>query len=467
MIVQLYRDNYTTTPVERLNFTLYNGYFAGTDANLNLGFFDTAEVLATGSTTNLSSLETASNNQFYQNYNDNEAMNDYWTNPGYTYSTGGSGITITTRTQNNLRLTMNSSSDPSITLDGTRPTINSANFKYIHFKYKIVSGTADYFDIFYYNTTGQGITASRKVTWNYGAITLGEWRTAVIDMTNETNWTNANWNRFRLDPISSGSAVIDLEYFAITNDINPPDLNTKSLKITGYFRAKKTGTYRFYIRSDDAGFLLIDDVAVVLNGGTHAAQNRFGNVNMTNGTYYKIDIYYGDSTIDSIFSAGYLEPKDDGTNSNSTNINDFITNGSGLTTYYDINPTTQPVLTSATFPLVIEDDTLNGLFRVSPLALYYNRSNFTTSKHDILYIASEDLFNSFNATYKNYIQIHEKPVANDNERKRFTQFSSDMSFECELNGRIEVIFRRGNYEPVNFRYAMLILDVERIPEKKI
>ena len=166
-------------------------------------------------------------------------------------------------------------------------------------------------------------------------------------------------------------------------------------------------------------------------------------------------------------SCGYTEPNEDGTSGGSTNPDDFIQNATGLTTYYDINPETQPAITSASFPLVIEDNTLQGLFRVSPLALYYNRSDFATTKHEILYIASDDLFNNFNGTFKNYIQLHEKPVANDNERKRFTQFSSDMSFECELNGRIEVRFRRGTVESNAFRYAMLILDVERVPTKQL
>jgi hypothetical protein len=164
-------------------------------------------------------------------------------------------------------------------------------------------------------------------------------------------------------------------------------------------------------------------------------------------------------------STGYLEPNDNGTNTGSTDPNDFIKNATGLTTYYDINPQTQPVLITSNFPLVMEDDTLQGRFRVSPLALYINRPNFLTSKYDIFYIASDELFNNFNGTYKNYIQLHEKPIADDNERKRFTQFSSDMSFECELNGKIEIRIRRGDFEPVTFRYFMVILDVERLDEE--
>jgi hypothetical protein len=321
MLVQLYRDNYTTTPREELSFTIYNGYFDGTSTPIldpKLNFFETATVLNTGYTSNLTSLQTVTNGLYFNN---------------------------------------------------------------------------------------------------------------------------------------------------VSNDPNPP--SNVSIKISGFFRAKKTGTYRFFTRSDDASFLFINDAMVVNNGNTHGPENQFGNISMVAGRYYKFDVYWGESARGQWLSAGYLEPLDDGTTTNSINLNDFITNATGLTTYYDINPQTQPTQTTNAFPLVIEDDTLQGLFRVSPLALYINRTNFTSTKHQILYIASDDLFNSFNATYKTYIQVHEKPVANDNERKRFTQFSSDMSFECELNGRIEVRFRRGNAEPINWRYAMLILDVERIPVKQI
>jgi hypothetical protein len=497
MLVQLYRDNYIETAQEELTFRIYNGYFNGTDASPNITWFNTAVLLIEGTTANLTDLQTATKNQF-------------------------------------------------------------------------------------------------------------------------------------------------------------GDVDNKSLKVFGYFRAKKTGVYTFYTTSDDASFLYINDILIISNGGTHNAQTRFGVYYMTAGSYYKFDIYYGESAQGQEFSAGYYEPDltvvpdqsltgatttimdgiypgnyvvssssflsagsepyrafdkslysdtafcsigsiysktiggysqyyaDAGTATTSivgggtyrgewlqielpkairikhfkmnrrsgtggtsnlpdlyalfgtndttqgwyklyersspgnahwganvyevksfnvaTNENEykyyrmavyrtqtnsamafgelllyteippavttnFIKDGTGLTTYYNINPenTTTLVETTANYPLLYLDASLQGLFKVSVLAMYSNRTNFTTSKHDILYIASDDLFNNFNGTYRNYIQIHEKPVANDNERKRFTQFSDDMSFKCELDGKIEVRFRRGTSEPVNWRYAMLILDVERIP----
>jgi hypothetical protein len=435
-----------------------------------------------------------------------------------------------------------------------------------------------------------------------------------------------------------------------------PSATNRSMKIYGFFRAKYTGTYRFFTMSKDASHLVIDGSIIVDNGTTHNTQIRYGTTNMVAGRYYSITIYYGNSGSGTAeFSAGFgfipeqnstiykypsgvitsltsnlsgnnygngtyivsassvydtasnnriINAFDGAINNNAwvsannvysttnglytgnistttttttilgewlqielpyvvklsklglgartlgayspplaftlvanNNVNDtwvkifettntldptysgdgiwsagevvvidinsnnfyknyriivqrvapypsyqrycaigefeifsysdimqseYVLNATGLTTYYETNPTTQAALTTNAFPLIIEDDTLQGKFKVSPLALYFNRENFSAGKHQLFYIASDDLFNNFNATYKNYIQLHEKPVVNDNERKRFTQFSSDMSFECELNGRIEVRFRRANAEPVTFRYAMLILDVERI-----
>lgn len=460
MLVQLFKDNYSDPPEESLECKMYDGYFGGTTANPNLTWFNTAILLSINNTSNLSSLSSATNQNFQVNLNDTEAMNDNWNMTNYTYTQ--LGLTITTRTQNNLRLTMTNSTDPALVLEGTaRPTIDTSTFKYIHLRYKVVSGTPDVLQLFYYNAT-QGNTETRSVSRYYGSVTLGQWVNIVFDMSNDTNWTSGNWNRYRLDPISGGTAVIDFEYFVISNSIQPPDFNFKSLKISGYFRAKKTGVCRFFTRSDDASFLYIDDVLVVDNGGTHAPQNRFGNINTVAGTYYKIDVYYGESSVGEEFSAGYLED-----NSTSTNINQFTTNATGLTTYYDINPHTQPVITSPNFPLVCLDHSLQGLFRVSILALYINRGQFATNKHRVFYMVSNELFNNFNGTYKNYIQLHEKPVANDIERKRFTQFSSDMSFECELDGKIEVVFRRGDEEPAQWRHAMLVLDVERIQTKRV
>lgn len=91
----------------------------------------------------------------------------------------------------------------------------------------------------------------------------------------------------------------------------------------GFFRAKKTGTYIFSTTSDDASYLMINGNRIVNNGGVHGTQTRTGTCNLVAGTYYYIQIYYGQLTIGVSFSASYTEPG--GTD---------ISNATGLNTYF-------------------------------------------------------------------------------------------------------------------------------------
>jgi fibro-slime domain-containing protein len=159
------------------------------------------------------------------------------------------------------------------------------------------------------------------------------------------NGTNAspNISWFNTAQIRSSGITIDLTSLesitngAIFNNASGSALpNAFSIKISGSFRASKTGTYRFFTRSDDASFLYINNTSIVANGGTHAPQDAFGNVNMVAGTYYNIDIYYGDSSQGQWLSVGFIDP--DG-NITSINPADFTTNGYNRDVFY-INTTT-------------------------------------------------------------------------------------------------------------------------------
>jgi len=454
-----------------LKYQLYNGYFNGTDALPNTTWFDTAELLASGTTSDLSSLATATNNTFQQNFNDTEAMNDNWNMTGYTYSQ--SDLVITTRTANNLRLTMSNSTDPQLYLEGTsRPAIDTANFKYIHLRYKLVSGSADALILFFYNTSASGdkyavfnynkeggYSGVVKVN-NYEDTVIGKWYNIVFDMSNHPNWTTGNWTKYRIDPIVSGSAVIDFEYFVISNSPNPPDYNNKSLKLSGAFRAMKTGVYRFFTRSDDASFIYIDGILTVSNGGSHAAQNRFGNVSLVAGSYYQFIIYYGDSSAGQEFSAGYLEPLDNGSTSGSTNVNDFITNGTGLTVYFQNNYTSGggPFFTS----YIYNNPSLYGRFKIDIIGLYVERTNFSTSKDDLLYLTSNQLYSPGSGS--RFLVLHEEPVSSDFVRKDHHYFSDDFEIVCQLNGFIEISFKRGVNSNVTFQRLLLVMQADPIDD---
>ena len=64
-----------------------------------------------------------------------------------------------------------------------------------------------------------------------------------------------------------------------------------ALTFDGLIRAPKTGTFTFFLRSDDGSRLWIDDVLVVDNDGAHGAAERSGTIALEDG-YHKIRVAY-------------------------------------------------------------------------------------------------------------------------------------------------------------------------------
>lgn len=458
MLVQLYRDNYTTTPTENLITTIYDGFFDGVE-----NWFSTATIVNTDiGTSNLTSIDEITKKIFSSSTPQSIIISGF-----FRAKKTGTYRFFTYSNDKNI-----------LEIDNDDIIINTG-FNQINFSNKsLIAGRYYSFKLYYGNRVFNYPPARLSATVNTTTLSGQVYGNGTYNVSfSSQQSTREARNLFDTDggtwrPTTIVGAWVQLE---LPNPI-----------VLGSYQVNTNATgggipQRFKLEGSNDNFatsVLLSQVEWSVNQGSKTiiidplVNQSFKYFRLTN-----LEIGYNTSFIQFNYplmfyakpelECGYLEPNADGTNGGSTNPDDFIQNATGLTTYYDIDPETQPTLTTAGFPLVIEDDTLQGLFRVSPLAFYSNRTNFTTGKHDILYIASNDLFNNFNGTYKNYIQIHEKPVANDIERKRFTQFSSDMSFECELNGRIEVFLRRGVNEPISWRYAMLILDVERIPTKYI
>lgn len=67
------------------------------------------------------------------------------------------------------------------------------------------------------------------------------------------------------------------------------------LEFTGLVRAARTGTYTFYLRSDDGSRLWIDGVLVVDNDGMHGAVERSGTIDLEEG-YHEIRVAYFNKT---------------------------------------------------------------------------------------------------------------------------------------------------------------------------
>jgi hypothetical protein len=288
---------------------------------------------------------------------------------------------------------------------------------------------------------------------------FGGTSTPILDP--KLNWfeTATVINTGYTSDLTSLQTVTNGLYFnSISNDPNPP--SNVSIKISGYFRAKKTGIYRFFTRSDDASFLFINDAMVVNNGNTHGPENQFGNINMDAGSYYKFDVYWGESTRGQWLSAGYLEPLDDGTTTNSQNIFDFITNATGIDVFY-LNNYSPGGGSSSVSTLVYNNASLYGRYRISLIGLYVDRANFSSGKDNLLYISSPQLF--VPGSGSRFLVIHEEPVASDFTRKDYHIFSDEFELDAELNGTIELSFFRGNINnPSNFQRALLVMQAHKI-----
>jgi len=82
-------------------------------------------------------------------------------------------------------------------------------------------------------------------------------------------------------------------------------VNNMTWNIEGYFLAPTTGSYTFFLNSDDASYLWIGAAggslatsytktsALVNNGGLHPPTERFGTISLTAGNYYPIRVIYG------------------------------------------------------------------------------------------------------------------------------------------------------------------------------
>ena len=466
MLVQLFRDNYTTTPTEYLISTIYTGFFDGIE-----GWFDTAPVVATDlRTSDLTDLTTISKNLFY--------------------STDERSIKVTgffrAKKTGTYRFFTSSNDKNILEIDGDDVIVNTDVFQTLYANKSLIEGRYYPFNLYYGSRVFNYPPALLSDTLNTTTLAGQLYGNGVYNVTfssQNNNTDRAARNLFDAavggDGIWRPATVLDswvqlelpnaivLGSYQVNTSSGPGGGNPTQFKLEG---SNDNFATSVLLNTTNWG-INQGSLTIQINPPVNQAFRFFRLTNLAAGHFTSFIAYHPPLIFNEqpSLTCGYTEPNEDGTSTGSTNPGDFITDATGLTTYYDINPDTQPTQVTAAFPLLYLDNTLEGLFKVSILALYFNRTNFASTKDNILYLASDELFNNFNGTYKNYIQLHESPIANlvVLPHKRFNQFSSDMSFECELNGKIEVRFRRGTAESVQFRYAMLILDVERLPVKKI
>ena len=74
----------------------------------------------------------------------------------------------------------------------------------------------------------------------------------------------------------------------------------------GFIKIEQTGQYRFYTNSDDGSKLLIDDVEVVNNDGSHGPEEKYGEINLEKGLH-KIEIQFYDDMNDELLEV-FIRP---------------------------------------------------------------------------------------------------------------------------------------------------------------
>lgn len=104
-------------------------------------------------------------------------------------------------------------------------------------------------------------------------------------------------------PTWFASATVTASTADSTLAINPAPTGT-SYQYLGYFVARSTETYTFYLDSDDASYLWVGTNAIsgfttanalVNNGGLHGVVEQSGSVALTEVTYYPIRIQFGNN----------------------------------------------------------------------------------------------------------------------------------------------------------------------------
>jgi len=496
MLIQLYRDNYTEIPEENLQCKIYDGYYDG-----DLNWFNTATLLDLVPTSDLTTLSTITGNLLDDADLTSKSLNVNGFFRARETGTYKFGLISGGGNDAYSGFGIYPQPFPFANLPGSQTTFNYDTHIILNLRIESNSkgllvefGGGNGFAICVgdYNgnkslqflmrrnnalITNEVVDISQYVnqsnTFYFFVNRVGDELTSVWDVVTTVNGTQidnfsiSSGSLSGTDPGTIGGCMND-HFFDNLTSSQLSDVIFDATNFLNLDTLKYTSPiYNHYVYYNLIPSLDLAEVKsdVYVNNTRVAfrdATNNYpfiteGSINLVAGMYYPINIYLGKSTTSGAFGVYVIEPTS----------NTKIFNHTGLTTYYDINPENLTTETTSSFPLTYLDGSLQGNFRVSPLALYINRPKFSGGKGTLFYLASDELFNNFNGTYKNYIQLHEKPVADDDERKRFTQFSSDMSFECELDGKIEIVFRRGVNEPISWTYAMVILDVERIPTKTL
>jgi hypothetical protein len=92
-------------------------------------------------------------------------------------------------------------------------SFNPVTYKYIRIRYRVVSGTAGYTEIFYTNARSAVATGDQMV--NGALISDGAWHIINIDMSVGTYWYNSNVTGWRFDWCTNNGVTMEIDYISL------------------------------------------------------------------------------------------------------------------------------------------------------------------------------------------------------------------------------------------------------------
>ena len=164
-----------------------------------------------------------------------ECYKQEWaTQPFTTFST-----TVNSVTNGILNLT-SISNDPMIDMTGLG-SFNPTNCRYLNIRYKVISGTANNVEIFFYNTANPTAVGGQTAFGNL--ISDNTWRTLSVDMWGDPDYTlGGNITGWRFDWATASGVNMEVDFVSLSNQPllgNGATLTVSPSETTTYFTLKQ------------------------------------------------------------------------------------------------------------------------------------------------------------------------------------------------------------------------------------
>jgi hypothetical protein len=217
------------TSVAGINFTSAPSTISGNNV---ICAGESTTLTASGGTTNSNAIEV-----WYAGVCGGEAYSQGWdTQPGAPdlYTT-----TVNSCNDGILKVT-STSADPRIHMFGIG-SFNPNTHKYINFRYRVVSGTAENVEIFFLNSTYT--TPTGGISRSTPLVSDNAWHVGTIDMSTHPNWTTGgNITGWRYDYATATGVTMDIDFIQLgTSPIigTGPSINVTPNTNTTYFVNRK------------------------------------------------------------------------------------------------------------------------------------------------------------------------------------------------------------------------------------